>query len=71
MLHLLRVLVLLSNNIAIKVTHLSSEANYICDTLSRRQVSENWLVKHGLEPKLARIAHQFRPSALRTVLTVL
>ena len=35
-LHLLRVLVLCSNNIAIKATHLSSEGNYICDTLSRR-----------------------------------
>ena len=72
-LHLLRILVLilLRNNIAIKATHLSSEANYICDTLSRRQVSGSWLVKHGLKPKLAQVDHRFRPSALRTVLTAL
>ena len=71
-LHLLRILVLLllDFNIALRAEYLTSEDNYVCDTLSRRQVSSSWLGRHGLERSLARSHPTFRTSALRTLLTV-
>ena len=71
-LHLLRILVplLLDYNIALKAEYLTSEANVVCDTLSRRQVSSGWLGRHGLERSLAGIHPRYRTSALRSLLTV-
>ena len=71
-LHLLRILVLLPlhHNIALKAEYLTSEDNYICDVLYRRQVSGSWLARQGLRRSLGRIAPTFRPNAWRSVITL-
>ena len=53
------VLLLLRHNIA-----------YIADSLSRRQVSRGWLVRHGKDPKLVSIPAELRPEALTSVSTL-
>ena len=62
------VLFLLSYNISLWVEYISSADNWLCDTLSRRQVTPHWLLAQGKEDKLKSIRPSLRPEALRSVL---
>ena len=57
------VLLLLEHNITLKAVHLSSKDNWLCDTLSRQQVTGDWLVRHGKAP-LTAIPQGLRPESL-------
>ena len=59
------VLLLLEGNITIEAEYIRSSDNWICDTLSRKQVSEAWLRRQGLEGQLTRVPDWVRPEALR------
>ena len=60
------VLLMLDHNITLKAEHLSSKDNWLCDTLSRQQVSRDWLVRHGKAPRLSTIPKDLRPEALKS-----
>ena len=61
------VLYLLSHNITLRAAYLSSKDNSFCDTLSRKQVTHQWLRDHGMEGELKAITPSLRPEALRSV----
>ena len=59
------VLYLLHHNISIKAEYISTKDNWFCDTLSRRQVSKQWLEKQGMHQSLVPIPAALQPRALR------
>ena len=66
---LMRILVLylLSNNISLVAEYISSKDNWLCDTLSREQVSRQWLRNNALEETFQTIPPSLRPEALGNV----
>ena len=63
------VLLLLSHNISLEAEYISSKDNWLCDTLSREQVSRRWLRENQLEESFQFIPPSLRPEALGTVST--
>ena len=59
------VLLLLECNISLEAVHISTRDNWVCDRLSRRQVSAGWLRNQGLDPEPTRIPRQWRPESWR------
>ena len=64
--HLLRplVLTLLKHNICLVSLHIPGKNNTVCDTLSRRQVSQAFLEQHGLDPRPLPVPQSLLPENL-------
>ena len=63
------VLFLLANNISLVAEYITSKDNWLCDTLSREQVSRQWLRNNSMEDTFLAIPPTLQPEALGSVLT--
>ena len=59
------ILTMLNYNIQFHAIHIPGKTNHICDTLSRKQVDEVFLKKHGMNAIQTHIPMSLRPQNLR------